>query len=219
MPQEKSKAKKKKKPLIHLFIEREDSPEDPNDRECDWRLISFNTRHLHFQHHETLIKRDGTGATAAMRRKLAAGLAFVLSYYEHGDCLWYIPGTHSPPDMQWDGCRVAGVLIWGTKNPRRDMGAKTYEDRKKDAEAFVEHYTAWANGHLYYYRIEDADGEMLESSGDWSDFGEMVQEIRPSLKGHRVRISGDATDMLNYHPLRLPKPKPEEPTDDPAVHG
>lgn len=128
----------------------EDAPESPNEWGT-WRLSSFNYRHYSFRHPEGLITREGEGATVGIRRKLKAGTAFVLSYFEHGDCVWSLKGEG--PQCQFDGVRVAGYLECLVPK----YLPKGYAAREAAARAFLETYTKWANGRVYYLKVVDGD--------------------------------------------------------------
>ena len=119
----------------------------------NWRLISFNNRHISYENHEKYTNPD-----IGLRRKLEVGTAFYVDYFEHGDCKWSLSGTG--PNCQWDTSRMAGIIIFDNV---KDMGAKTLEDRAKDAANFLQIYTDWSNGHGHGYVIQDEDGNDLDS--------------------------------------------------------
>ena len=66
----------------------DDMPCDPC--EYGWKVHSFSHRHANFTHPGDF---DGDEELA---RKLKIGLAFPLSYYEHGQCLWSLGGELPP---------------------------------------------------------------------------------------------------------------------------
>src|SRR5262245_26265560 len=123
-----------------------------------WKPVSFGRRHTNFEHpvNYDLSRRENFG----LRRKLQAGLAFWLSYYEHGLCNWSLRGEG--PRCRWDSVDVAGILIW-TGKPS-DLGAKTCHARAREARHFLGEYTDWCNGHCYWFSVDDGD-ELLHSSG------------------------------------------------------
>ena len=84
----------------------------------------------------------------------------------------------------------------GTQAQRH--GAKTYEDRAKDADQFLATYTSWANGEGLYYCIEDEDGENVDSCGGFygNDADYMLDEMVHSLIGHEFEVQGDAGEYL-----------------------
>lgn len=176
-----------------------------------WTLYSFGRRHANYRvpadlgigppdrHGEPVI-RD-----RVLRRKLKDGLAFLLSYFEHGQCLWFRRGTeesHPGVELRWDGVSVAGLLVW--EHSAEDMGAKTYVDRAADADAFLRAYTAWANGDVLYYVIEDESGGVRDSCGGFYDAAHMAAEIRGILKGREFRLEGDAAGAISESDLRAP---------------
>lgn len=144
--------------------------ESPAENDLSWKPYSFNNRHNNFKKPEELGFVDPMDV--GLRNKLKAGTAFVLGYFEHGRCIWHISGDipmGTQGDYRWDGCNVAGLLLW--EHDPKEMGAKTKEARQKDAEAFLEEYNAWCNGDIYGYVVEGRDGEVLDSC--WGFIGDM----------------------------------------------
>jgi len=178
-----------------------------NDPDCEcpndwdgWTLYSFNTRHVNFKHPRGFgIRRDGSSIDIGFRRKLQVGTAFVLGYFEHGNCIWFLKderplGTEG--DFRWDGVSVAGVLVW--EQPVRNLGAKTYEDRADDARRFVETYTNWANGECYGYMIEP-EGESCGGFFSAEDLFQDMQEHTANLNPDDVVFEGEAAWLAKYH--------------------
>jgi hypothetical protein len=90
---------------------------------------------------------------------------FPLSYFEHGNCRWGLEGSmSSTPDFRWDGVRFAGFLevspdADGAGN-REWWDGMTQPEREKVAESFLEEYTAWCNGEIYGYVLEELSPEV-----------------------------------------------------------
>jgi len=176
---------------VNLTIAHDPDVECPSDWD-GWKLYSFSTRHINFKHPEEAgIGRDGQGLFLGIQSKLKAGTAFVLSYFEHGGCVWSLMGEG--PQCQWDSVRVAGLLYWDGKP--KDVG-KDYAERRKSAIGFLEQYTEWANGECYYYVIEDADtGETLDSCGGFIGGESFKGQVLEALKHYDakvVEVNGDA---------------------------
>lgn len=144
---------------------------DHGPHECptewsEWEPVSFCTRHINFADPESvgILGVDQYGdarSTVGLQRKLDCNTAFILSYYEHGLCDWFLKGHGLPgSDCRWDGTRIAGVLRWNGK--AKDCG-KTLEDREKHAKGFIESYTQWCNGDIWGYRILNDEDEEMES--------------------------------------------------------
>ena len=72
--------------------------EVPDSGYDGWKLISFGRKHTNFEHPDNYVKtfdrgtREVTPANIGIRRKLDVGLAFWLSYYEHGQGAWSLIG-------------------------------------------------------------------------------------------------------------------------------
>jgi hypothetical protein len=181
-----------------------------NPSEWDgWRLSSFGRRHRNFRDPKSLglsLELDGNGwpkvKIPGLRAKLRAGLAFFVSYYQHSQCVWFLPGEG--PDCPWDSVRCAGLLVW--EQPVENLGPKTYADRQQDARNFLKTYTAWCNDEVFYFRIEDEDGNALDSCGGWYEPEEMFKAIAETVQGQEVVFKGEAAWLANHHSLRLGEP-------------
>jgi hypothetical protein len=170
-----------------------------------WKLISFGRRHNNFENPEKFVKafdrrtRDVTPASIGLQRKLNVGLAFWLSYYEHGDGAWSLIGEGTQD--QWNTAYLAGLLTW-TGKPG-DIGAKTLEDRAKDARDFLENYNDWANGNTFWFRLVKEDGEDIESIGGLIGDEALSEVVGEELKaGDNVLVEGDGAWLKSY--LALP---------------
>jgi len=186
--------------MLKLNLYHRDDPECPNDWEGGWKLVSFNPGHLNSDDYSNYILGNNEfgevrPANIGIQRKLQVGTAFILSYHEHGSCIWSLEG--SGPQCAWDTAQFAGILIWTDDSWRPEMGK-----REEDARNFLKCYTDWANGSVYDYSIEDEDGEELSEGGsEWygHDLELMFKEIRSYTKGHEVEVSGGAKDLADYH--------------------
>lgn len=183
---------------LTVTIDYDQDMECPADQDCQWKLYSFNRRHGSFKHPTELglgsLGKDGLPRVTdkALRAKLKSGLAFWLSYFEHGQCVWFLKDGPVPlgVEFQWDGVRVAGLLVW--EHPENELGGKTVEERAKDAAGFLKSYTSWANGEGYCYCIEDEDGKVVDSCCGFDDADYMLGQMAPYLVGHEFEVQGDA---------------------------
>lgn len=196
------------KPL-QLEIHIDDQPTDPHEWDGQWTLHGFNSSKVHYTHPDGHgITRAGESTIKGIQKKLDDGLAFIVSYYEHGDCVWFIKGRGMPgTDCQFDSTTVAGVLIW--ENNENDMGARTYEDRTKDAEGFLKEYTAWCNGHVYGYTLESPEGaaqcdDPVASCYGYYDLEHMFEEIRSYVDGREVEVNGDLASLADGVDFSIP---------------
>lgn len=184
-------------------------PCEENDGE--WQIYSFCKDHVRFKDPSELFDDETGKPKDDIAEKLKTGLAFFLSYYEHGNCLWSLAGTG--PKCEWDSVQFAGIAIW--EEPEENIGAKTYEERKKDCENALEQYTDWCNGECYYYRITDAKGKLIDCCTGYIGLEWAVQAAREALPDdadkRRCVVSGDAADAVrSYHMKDLfPKKKPK----------
>lgn len=178
--------------------------QNPSEWDGTWTLYSFNRRHNSYADPKQFFPNGHP--TIGLRRKMNVGLAFPLSYTEHGRCRWFRGGEERSGrsgDYDFDTVRFAGLLVW--ENPPRDMGSRSLAERQRDADAFLETYTAWANGNGYGFRVEDvdADGERTEIESVFGFYGNdleyMASQIREALQGDpNFEFEGDAAEMGTY---------------------
>lgn len=190
--------------MLKLTLHYDTDLENPSDFD-GWKLYSFCRRHTSFKHPDDLGLGPIDPSTGlpkvnnpGLRSKLRNGLAFILSYYEHGQCIWLLNGDMPPGvEFRWDGVKVAGLLVWEGKPG--DIGPKTIEGRRKDASAFLTTYTSWANGEGYGYSIEDEDGNHVDSCYGFFDAESMFDQIRPHLNGQEFEVGGEAAWLADHH--------------------
>ena len=183
--------------------------EDPSENDGAWTVYSFSRRHRAFADPERFFPNGRP--TIGLRRKLNRGLAFVLTYSEHGPCQWTRGNwpDDGPVRNQWDTVRFAGLLVW--EKPPGAMGARTPEARGEDADHFLEVYTAWCNGEGYGYRVEDEDedGNRTEIESVFGFYGTDLEYMASEIRHHvgddpDIRVEGDATEMSAYMQLTNP---------------
>jgi hypothetical protein len=188
------------KPLI-VTIDVSCSPESPCDND-GWKLYSFARSKFITdvnpdEYVEDYNRQTGevTPANPELAEKLEKGLAFWLSYHEHGLCQWFLKGSGGPR-CQWDTTSLAGILVWEYKED--DIGGKTYADREKDADAFMENYTEWANGHVHDWSVrEPGEEENIESGHEWAGTDGMLAEIKKLVGDRPVIARGELAWMLD----------------------
>ncbi len=121
----------------------------PNPLE-DWcemgTILSLNRRHVNF---------DPDGIESAIETNPDAVL---LSYFEHGGCLWSVAGE-LPPGCRcpWDSVSFAGIWLpdADTLASARNYGGFTRRMfMRKRARQACDAYTDWCNGDVYGYEIE-----------------------------------------------------------------
>lgn len=175
--------------MITVHINYDHDTPSPCDDTVTWRLRSFNRRHTAFTDPKSLRLSasldpetgEPTVYDPGLRRRLAVGLAFWLSYYEHGQSAWFLKGGPYPAgvEFQWDGCRLAGLLVW--EHGAKSMGARSYESRAEDAAGFLETYNQWANGETYWYRVAE-DREDRDSCGGFIGAESVAAAVAESLR-------------------------------------
>lgn len=186
--------------MVTVKIDFDQDVESPLDADGQWTLYSFSTKHRNFKHPEELgLGERGSDdipkiLNPGLRRKLEVGLAFFVSYYEHGSCVWSLRG--SGPNCRWDSVDCAGLLVWEHKP--NELGAKTFEDRAKDAATFLDVYTSWCNGDCYCWDMDDAVGD---GCGGYigPDLKYMFDDIRNALRGRTATFAGEAGELAKHY--------------------
>jgi hypothetical protein len=188
---------------LTLEINHDNDTEQPDSGYDGWRLVSFSKKHSNYEDPDKFVKRFDQGtvtpANIGLAKKLDVGLAFWLQYYEHSLGRWDLKGEG--PQCPWDTVLVAGLLIW-TGKPG-DIGAKTLEDRAKDARGFLESFNDWANGNCYWFKLTDRSGKEIESISGLVGDEALSEVVGEELKaGDNVIVEGDAAWLKDY--LTLP---------------
>jgi hypothetical protein len=171
--------------------------EQPGSGSDGWKPVSFGRRHRNFEHPGRYCLDNP--ANFGLRRKLQVGLAFWLSYYEHGLCRWSLCGDG--PRCPWDSVEVAGILIW-TGKPS-GLGAKTYDARARDARSYLEEYTDWCNGHCYWFSLEQ-DSLTPVTCGGFIGTEHLTEAINEALAGgDQVSVAGEAASLARRLKLKV----------------
>lgn len=178
----------------------EHDPDCESPAECDhtWLPYSFSTRHINYREPAEFF--DEGRPKLWLRNKLRVGLAFPLSYHEHGLGVWFIRGTKWTPDAAWDTVDLAGLLVWEDKPS--EIGGKTVAERQKDAAAFLAEYSDWCNGNCHGYVIENADRNTVASC--WGFIGDAiadaVQEALPEdATEDNTEVTGTGAYLVEGH--------------------
>lgn len=164
-----------------LTIENDSCTDNPLGDNGEWEMVSFDRCHRGFHNREEF---DDIG----FRRKLETGTAFLLDYYEHGNCVWSRHGAG--PQCRWDTSQGAGFLIW--KGDRKYY-PKTFEERAKWADSALEEYTSWCNGECYYFSLTTSAGVDVESCGGYIGSDHLLSCLRHDVlkEGDYVHVTGE----------------------------
>jgi len=129
-----------------------------------------------------------------------------LAYYEHGNCIWMVSEGPHPAgvEFQWDGTRFAG--IWVPDDCVRESyqgqdGLSRHDWMVRQAEACCEIYTQWCNGEIYYYIIEDEDGENVDSLGGLYGLEYAIDEARSAAQSEIERRQRETVKIDNMMAL------------------
>lgn len=141
--------------MVSVFFD--DYAETPVQPGQDWNLYSFHSRDGNRIDSYSFLRRVAGRIEPAqddVRKKLDAGLMFILSRYEHSGISWSLTGEGVR--CRFDTSDPGGLLIWEGKE--EDLGPTSLEGREEDARKFLDIYNAWINGECYGFSVEYPDG-------------------------------------------------------------
>lgn len=104
-------------------------------------------------------------------------------YAHSGTC--YKAAESNPFHCPWDS-GLFGYIYITRANARKWYGVKRLSEKNRlraleDLKAQVDTYTKWANGETYGWKVEDPDGELIESCYGYYDEDEATTEGRAQL--------------------------------------
>lgn len=175
---------------IHVYVGPDFDAENPCDYD-GWKAYSFGRNHSNFVEPDALGFDEHGNVDGDIALKMDAGLAFPLSYFEHGACVWSIRGAG--PQCRWDSVDLAGLLVW--EQDEENLGPKTFEDRRKDAASFLERFTAWCNGSVFSFSADNFCG------GGFYEIDELVSALQDEIEEDRSvvftgEIAGEVEDAF-----------------------
>lgn len=132
--------------IIFKEVVADEEPLHPlNDCDGMGKILSFCTRHSAFD-------------KEAIEKEMGNKDKVMLSYFEHGLCLWGVAGTmNGTPDFEWDGVEHAG--LWIPDNVLLDeakelKGKERQEKMREWAAQACEEFTAYCNGNYYLFVVQ-----------------------------------------------------------------
>ncbi len=197
--------------VLRVEIEHDSGTEDPTTEDFQWKVYTFDCDVVSDTDRDRFIEEDGDLINVAddVLAKLENGLAFPINCQVRGGVLLYDTTGNQDFDLKSDG-----LIVW--EHDEDGIGAKTWEDRHKDAEGFLREYTDWANGNCYRVTVSriksvapDYDPEDGTHNGAFwehveqiagligSDTAkEAVKEIVDQYPGAKVEIVGEAFHVM-----------------------
>jgi hypothetical protein len=116
-------------------------------------------------------------------------------------------GDGNPFSCPWDSGQVGVAYItqetidkeWATPGRRTDIEGKTPEERARaylDGELST--YTDWCNGRVYYYVVEDTEGEHYDSCGGIYGEDEAEAELKAAMEDARETIDKERAEAAYW---------------------
>jgi hypothetical protein len=194
--------------MLQIIVRYVEPQEALSEIFCGWEVYSFSHRHVNYKHPDEFglyydrENRSLETTNIGLRRKLDVGLAFLLSYFEHGVGAWGRQGVFSHlPDAMWDCARFAGIALWVEK--AKDCPAKTYSERAKLLDEYLENFTAVWNGDIYECVFVDDETDDMFGLGIYGGhhFKEMAKEIAQVVGNKPFEIVGDVPRSMKENLL------------------
>ena len=177
---------------------------DFDDLLNDWKVIPFNRKWRNYEDPSKYIKSvnkfgEAIPANIGIARKLDCQTAFFLSCYQHSGVAWSLLGDGM--QCPWDSTKHAGILMLSPNIPK--------DKRVEAAQSVLEEYNAFCNGEVYWYSLEDSDGNDVSSCTGFLGLDSLGQGIREILsEGDFIgEVRGGAKCLAEY--LDLPMKKKE----------
>jgi hypothetical protein len=187
--------------LLTLTIDHDNDVPSPCES-VGWNVVTFGNGNLISdaprEEYVRKINKDGPIPTRKYLNKIANGLAFWISLYEHSGRVFSLFGEGS--NDQWDSTSVAGIMFWNA-HPSQ-LTAKTFDERKAQARSFIAMYTDWAEGNTNRFSLEDEDSNTLTELGGYIGTDDMVKDIEKALENHKedqLKIAGDGAWIAKFH--------------------
>jgi hypothetical protein len=142
-----------------------DAAESPREWEEDSTFFGFHRR---YSSPDEPPVRDPD--TALLIATLRGNICLPVWFYDHSGTT-YRAAESNPFSCPWDS-GLFGFIYISRKAARERFGvsrltAKTVERVKESLKSEVEAYSAWANGEVYGWSIEDADGDVIDACGGY----------------------------------------------------
>ena len=175
---------------VRIEIAIEEDYENPLTEDSDYtgEIFSFCSRHNNFLD----LVNKGCPTKESARNWLEdeygpEGLGWcLLSYFEHGNCIWFPWTQPKPPgtegDFRWDGTRFAGV--WRTPKELRKITQPEEAHReliKERCIAACKLYTSYCNGEVYCFSIKKEDCEDPCSNGEFYSLEYLKETLKEEL--------------------------------------
>ena len=198
-----------------LTIGHDEDTERPDENALG-RMVSFNNRHINFQHPDE-VDEDSILAT--------------LSYYEHGLCRWMVGESTVPDHGGFDTVQVAGVIVWnGAEDEREWWNGLEPDHKRKILDSIADEYTSWSNGDAYWYSFTQLStfhdcpncgghavpSDIDDSCGGFIGVDSLTEHLRDLFDYHgisasEVTIKGEAGYVLDNVDLEYEKEEGVEP--------
>lgn len=180
-----------------IAIEHDENPLNPRtDNDNDDLMVCFHKRYDLGDKHKHNYKFQDFGGWDELEAQLIKDhdpvLILPLYLYDHSGIT--IATSHEYPfNDRWDAGQV-GFILLGKKEAKNCYGVKRItkaikERAAKYIEATVKEYDMYLRGEVYYYRIEDPDGNIIENSGGY------IMEAEEVLKEAKLAVD----NFINTH--------------------
>ena len=103
---------------------------------------------------------------------------FVLDVYEHGGIVYSLTGEGH--QCQWDTARGGAIL-----------GITECDEPINVARYLLKEINEYVNGEVYWYAIEDGDGNLLDSCGGFVGAEDVIYEVNGALD----HLGGEVTEL------------------------
>lgn len=164
-----------------IKIEYDDINESPRNWDNIGTMICFHKRYdlgdKHNFRHEDY--NNWEEMQEAIKKEFGKCIILPLYLYDHSglSLKTFLHGFHGA----WD-CGKVGFIVCSYAKAKKEFILKKGQSIKKRIEKCllneIETYSKYLNGEVYYFKIEDKDGETIDSCGGWYEENDAIVEAK-----------------------------------------
>lgn len=183
-----------------IRLEHDHDCESPLEHECQPRFAMWHRR----RNNPAPEYASPDDVRAAVKK---GAVALPVRAYEHSLISFTVSDFGYPYNDPWDSA-WAGYVVF-TKEIMKDLGVKKKDAARltEIAQSAMEEYTEWCNGECYYFVIENAVGDTLDSCGGFIGYDYALETAKEAADACAEQ---EAKRMKAYTAIKLDEDGDEE---------
>jgi hypothetical protein len=169
-----------------ITIEHDEQSDNPRDWDNLGVMVCWHRRYNLGDAHRYHSPNDFQEAIEA--GEIDPAVMLPLYIYEHGGITMSTGGGRYPYNDPWDAGQVGWIYVSREavrkEYSRKRISRKTLECARQVLECEVQTYDQFLTGDVYYYRIEDDDGNLIDAVGGLYGYEYALEEAKESADWH-----------------------------------